>query len=892
MVVVQKWTTIFYLVHKYLMIKKFEEYISEGFWKDGIKRAKDNAAREEDALGHHQFTDGNGKFHKHGIKIEGDDIEDDIAKVIVELYNRNPDLDRVIDLNFLDMSEVDSVYRLFGRILMRLNALLNSDLSYRDILKLKLDTSGWDLRNCLSFNNFVDGWMTDCGIDGWKIDPDAKIRYKDFLNSYYTNHLPKWFKLDVAEWAESTAVKGEIDVEFEVDKERTKKEGKECYLVTFNGDVKFHGNIPDEITIKEIKNGRYDLSIDVRHMTSLKGLPEKINFNNNNKNSLCVFIIDPCIIEDDEIVIPEGVTRLNMGGCSDISHLSKFSKKINCDLMFSKKEQLFYFDEVGGDVFPKNKRLLILKSLVSCPKTVGGNFDASKQAFVDLTGSPEYVGGSFSCSSNLDLKSLKGCPKYVGQSFDICNTGIEHIDEFPEYVGGSIYASGLKYLENFVGLPDEVNGDLTIVACEVKSLDGLPTKIKGTLFIKNLEVNGNPVTIKDIKKLYPSITRFYINDETINEGFWKDGIKRAKDNKERLEDIRTNINKLGTVDINVDVLFADDDLMIDGEYKFDYETFEREYPHIYSKGWRLPTEYEMSKWFNKVPHQFNTSKYECIGYTEDKSHFIIKSHKTKECLSFPLTERTGIYKNIVPGAESYWLLPNLNTNEQGIMEIRPGDKYDPFRFYVIDYGKHPNSRVRLVRDKSIKEGFWKSSINRSKSGEKRLEDITPFERYLKDIEWVDMGYSCLFAKYDFPLDYKISDENLWSIEDLTNLNLPEGIGVMGANEVKFLTKNAGIELIHDDTVDYRNQYESVKLSANGNEIFFHIHPWNTPYGKCSYVLPHIVKSTPNELNVQNMTVYSKEPHLSIAPNLLIRTDGSDDVRYKKKMFTIKLIKKK
>ena len=32
------------------MIKKFEEYISEGFWKDGIRRAKNNDIRREDGV--------------------------------------------------------------------------------------------------------------------------------------------------------------------------------------------------------------------------------------------------------------------------------------------------------------------------------------------------------------------------------------------------------------------------------------------------------------------------------------------------------------------------------------------------------------------------------------------------------------------------------------------------------------------------------------------------------------------------------------------------------------------------------------------------------------------------------------------------------------------------
>ena len=43
--------------------------------------------------------------------------------------------------------------------------------------------------------------------------------------------------------------------------------------------------------------------------------------------------------------------------------------------------------------------------------------------------------------------------------------------------------------------------------------------------------------------------------------------------------------------------------------------------------------------------------------------------------------------------------------------------------------------------------LWSKGIDRSKSGDKRLENKSPFERYMNKIEWVDLGHDVLYARF-------------------------------------------------------------------------------------------------------------------------------------------------
>ena len=84
-------------------------------------------------------------------------------------------------------------------------------------------------------------------------------------------------------------------------------------------------------------------------------------------------------------------------------------------------------------------------------------------------------------------------------------------------------------------------------------------------------------------------------NDFINEGFWKDSIKRAKRDVLRLEDIdNTNLNELKTSNFYLfdDTLFADDDLILKNEKKtnlFNREQIQRLLKIAKQDGWRLPT---------------------------------------------------------------------------------------------------------------------------------------------------------------------------------------------------------------------------------------------------------------------------------------------------------------
>ena len=116
-------------------------------------------------------------------------------------------------------------------------------------------------------------------------------------------------------------------------------------------------------------------------------------------------------------------------------------------------------------------------------------------------------------------------------------------------------------------------------------------------------------------------------------------------------------------------------------------------------------------------------------------------------------------------------------------------------------------------DEFISEGLWNKGLNRTKSGEKRIEDITEFDRYLSnDIEWVDINHPyMLFAKFDFdkPLSYN----------DISKIKLPTGIHIIDEELyewIKVNCKNIDGKTIND------NIFDVYKCKENGNETCFNM----------------------------------------------------------------------
>ena len=79
----------------------------------------------------------------------------------------------------------------------------------------------------------------------------------------------------------------------------------------------------------------------------------------------------------------------------------------------------------------------------------------------------------------------------------------------------------------------------------------------------------------------------------IGESVWADIHKRSTGSKERKEDEFGNIKSLKPIDIGLSVIWADRDLIIDGNDYFDFNEIKELTKFL--KGWRLPTLEEVAE---------------------------------------------------------------------------------------------------------------------------------------------------------------------------------------------------------------------------------------------------------------------------------------------------------
>lgn len=469
---------------KFNNILSFEDFISEQLWSKGIKRSKSNSERLEDVLGDHVFTDGNGTEHKHGVKITNSYHFTQTALKIIEKRKSNS-----IDLNVLDMSYINDVNILFSLLKNHCESIFDD---------LIFNTSGWIFNNCNNFDYCLKDIKHDIGVENWKGESLDKVKLNAFSHSYYMSHIPNWYKFDIKEYVKLCSNHLSYN-KYGVDKELTKKLGKKSYWVIFNESVKFEF-IPDNVVIKEITNLKSKrCNIDASNLTSLEKLPKKfINTTEFGYSGYYLHINCNNII-DDEIIIPDGITYLNVNKDDNIK---KLPKELNCSIALYNKHQLGHITDVNGNFNCCNSNI---NSLSGCPTNIQGDFDAHNCHIIDLTGSPKFVNGDFTCSNNKKLNSLKGCSNTViNGSFHFFSTSITNIDDFPKHVGKNIEMSGCTHLKNFIGLPKKVNGFLDISYCNTESLEGLPEE--GTIIIKKLTLNNKEVTKQDILNMYPKLT--------------------------------------------------------------------------------------------------------------------------------------------------------------------------------------------------------------------------------------------------------------------------------------------------------------------------------------------------------------------------------------------------
>ena len=387
------------------MIYNFEDYINE-LWTKGLTRNKNGEERIEDVLGDHSFTDGNGKFHKYGIKVES---RDELIDVCCEIIEKNINKPK-IDLNVIDVSEVNKVSYIFETIYDILKDKSKIDTKNNS---LPLDTSGWVFNNCKSFFKVVTSVNNDIGVNNWKINKNNKdvVELEDFENSYYENHVPDWWEFDIHDYI-GTCV-GMDDCQYDVDKELTKKLGKKSYEIIFESYEIYLPFIPDNVVIKDVYNGGKSMRtrIDASKLTSLKRLPKKFT-------SDVILDLNLDIITDDEITIPENVLLIRIFESSKIQKLPQDMSDISLTINNEYKDRI--------------------TSLKGCPKIVNGNFElVSCPKITCIDDFPEYVMGDV-ILKDMNLNDFKGLPNKINGNLYIDYCKVKSLEGLPNEIKGKL----------------------------------------------------------------------------------------------------------------------------------------------------------------------------------------------------------------------------------------------------------------------------------------------------------------------------------------------------------------------------------------------------------------------------------------------------------------------
>ena len=177
----------------------------------------------------------------------------------------------------------------------------------------------------------------------------------------------------------------------------------------------------------------------------------------------------------------------------------------------------------------------------------------------------------------------------------------------------------------------------------------------------------------------------------------------------------------------------------------------------------------------------------------------------------------------------------------------------------------------------IEEGFLSKTLGRTKSGEKRLENKTPIDDYLKTIEWVDLGHpKYLFAKYD----YGYSDRHRYSYLSLNEVekiigNLPKGISYLQKPVVDWIKEECNIF-----------KENEIRISNNGEDVFLNYDPmwWYNGGG-------YLIDSTCDVIagkGIRELRIETKSKKVS----LYDRNNIVDEDKLNKQQYTLKILKEK
>ena len=173
----------------------------------------------------------------------------------------------------------------------------------------------------------------------------------------------------------------------------------------------------------------------------------------------------------------------------------------------------------------------------------------------------------------------------------------------------------------------------------------------------------------------------------------------------------------------------------------------------------------------------------------------------------------------------------------------------------------------LKFEEFINEGLWSSGMKRAENDERRQENKTVIDDYLKSIEWVDMGHpDVLFAKTDYKNDLSLDD-----IEKI-EANLPEGVSIMKDYLYSWVNRNC---------MHFRSTLSYISPYNHKDEIFFNALKNNWSNNMERYFLNY----DKNDI-IQYLYYNPNENKLCLSDSHFIKIPAN----FKK--FTIKLVKEK
>jgi hypothetical protein len=128
---------------------------------------------------------------------------------------------------------------------------------------------------------------------------------------------------------------------------------------------------------------------------------------------------------------------------------------------------------------------------VGSPQKVGGDFSCQNNQLTSLEGAPQKVGGDFYCRNN-QLTSLEGAPQKVGRHFYCQNNQLTSLEGAPQKVGGDFYCSN-----------NPVSDDtLRKIFSRMNKGESFFRMKKGGSYIQAVETLWNEIPLEDQVLLY------------------------------------------------------------------------------------------------------------------------------------------------------------------------------------------------------------------------------------------------------------------------------------------------------------------------------------------------------------------------------------------------------